>query len=135
MHAEIESTIPINLVRPRRRSDGLTPPPEVDVELFVTVHVASEANFYAGLFDDEPAGVFVPTYAVQPFGTLLPIALDVPGRADLIIVNTVVRWVRDATEGSDVPPGMGLEFLHVSEKARSVVRRFALKRPPLLFDS
>lgn len=134
MIAEIESTIPINLIRPRRRSDGLTPPPDVDVEFFVTLRTDSEANFYAGLFDDEPVGVFVPTYRTHPRGTLIAVALDVPGRDDLLIVNTVVRWLRDATEGSDVPPGMGLELLHVSERARALIRRFARRRAPLLFD-
>ena len=134
MLAEIESTIPITLIRPRRRDDGLTPPPNVDVEFFVTLRTDSEANFYAGLFDDEPAGVFVPTYRTYPRGTLIAVALDVPGRVDLLIVNTVVRWLRDATEASDVPPGLGLEFLHVSERARMLLRRFASKRAPLLFD-
>lgn len=134
MTTEIESTIPINLIRPRRRTDGLTPPPEVDVEFFVAIRLDSEANFYAGLFDEEPAGVFVPTYRHLTPGTLVAVALDVPGRPDLLIVNTVVRWLRDPTEGSDVPPGMGLEFLHVNTKARAELRRFAARRAPLLFE-
>jgi Tfp pilus assembly protein PilZ len=134
MHPEIESTRPINLIRPRRKRDGLTPPPDLDVEFFVTVRQDSEANFYGGLLDAEPAGVFVPTYRQHPLGTLVAVALDVPGRADLLVINTVVRWVRDACEGTGVPPGLGLEFLHVNEKARALLRRFASKRAPLLFE-
>ncbi|MFW5741124.1 MAG: hypothetical protein ACOC1F_12235, partial [Myxococcota bacterium] len=61
-------------------------------------------------------------------------ALDVPGRDDLLIVNTIVRWGREPSEDSDTSPGMGLEFLHVSRKARSVLCRFAAVRAPLLFD-
>lgn len=135
MHTEIESTIPINLVRPRKSSNGVTPPPDVDVEFTVRLRLDSEANLYSGLIEDTPSGVFVPTYRSHPLGTLVAVALDVPGRDDLLVVNTVVRWHRDETEGSDVPPGMGLEFLHVAGKARALLQRFALRRPPLLFEA
>jgi Tfp pilus assembly protein PilZ len=134
MQMEIESTIPINLIRPRRSTDGMTPPPDVDVEFTVRLRSDSEANLYSGLLEDTPAGVFVPTYRSHPLGTLVAIALDVPGRDDLLVVNTVVRWHRDETEGSDAPPGMGLEFLHVAGKARALLERFAAARPPLLFE-
>ena len=135
MYAETESTIPINLIRLKRRTDGFTPPPNVDVEFVIQVRLHGEANFYAGLFDNEPSGVFVPTYRRYRLGTLVAIALDVPGRADLIVINTVVRWLRDAPDGSEIPPGMGLEFLAVNEKARAVIRTFAARRAPLLFEA
>ena len=134
MYAEFESTIPINLIRPRRRTDGFTPPPDVDVEFVVSIGMNTDSNFYAGLLDEEPTGVFVATYRSHPLGSLVAVALDVPGRNDLLVVNTVVRWHRDAMDDANVPPGMGLEFLHIGTRARGLLKNFARCRPPLLFE-
>lgn len=134
MNAEIESTIPINLIRPRLRSDGQTPPPDVDVEFVIALRQESEANLYAGVLDDSPSGIFVPTYRQHRLGTIVAIALDLPGREELIVINTVVRWVREPGAGADAPPGIGLEFLHIGSKTRARLDSFARRRPPLLFE-
>ncbi|MCU0692572.1 MAG: hypothetical protein MUF54_14320 [Polyangiaceae bacterium] len=133
--ADADSTIPINPIRQRPgQTEGLTPPPNIDVEFMVPVHAQSEANFWSGLLDSEPAGLFVPTYRKHPLGTLVPVALDLAGNHDLIVLNTVVRWLREPSDSSNVPPGIGLEFLTVGTRAKRAIASFAGRRAPLLFD-
>jgi len=134
MQAEIESTIPLNLIRPRAGVRGVTPAPDADVEFVVHLRAHSDANLYAGLDAEDVLGIFVPTYRPLRLGTLVVVAIDVPGRDDLLVVNTVVRWTREGTS-SDAPPGLGLEFLHLGSKARQQLGRFVRCRTPLLFEA
>lgn len=130
-----ESTIPINVIQPRREaSDGLTPPPGTAVDFFIRMRTDSEANFYQGLADAGPAGVFLPTYKCYPAGTIVALAIDLPGKSDPIFTSAVVRWLRERPDDSDLPPGMGLEMLALSKKAREAIRQFASRRPPLFYD-
>lgn len=116
------------------RNDGLTPPPNVDVKYMVRLRATSEANLWSGLMDDAPAGVFVPTWRQHVLGSLVAIAVEIPGRSELIVLDTVVRWVRLGSDSSDCPPGVGLEFLSLSIQANRAVRRFAATRAPMLYD-
>ncbi|MBI5533636.1 MAG: PilZ domain-containing protein [Deltaproteobacteria bacterium] len=130
-----ESTIPVNVIQPRREcSDGLTPPPGTAVDFYIRMRADSEANFYQGLADAGPAGVFLPTYKCYPTGTIVALAIDLPGRSEPIFTSAVVRWLRENPDESDMQPGMGLEMLALSRKAREAIRQFAAKRQPLFYD-
>ncbi len=136
MLSDADNTIPIRLTRTRPcRTDGLTPPPGVDVDYMVRMREGGEAAFWSGLLDDMPRGVFIPTYRTHPIGSRVAVALEIPGRADLLVANTVVRWVREASDAKDcAPPGVGLEFLSLSGQARQSIERFSKLRGMLLYD-
>lgn len=136
MHIDPESTLPLRLskIRPSR-TDGLTPPPGVDVDYMVRLRTSGEAALWGGLLDEVPRGVFVPTYRTHAIGSRVAVALEVPGRTDLLVANTIVRWVRETSESAEsAPPGVGLEFISLSGRARESIDRFARMRPPLLYD-
>lgn len=136
MHPDPESTVPIRLTRLRpSRNDGLTPPPGIDVDYMVRIRDTGEATFWCGLFDNIPRGVFVPTYRSHAIGSRVAVALEIPGRPDLLVANTVVRWIRDASDAQDAtPPGIGLEFLSLSGRAKQSIERFSRSREALLYD-
>ncbi len=136
MHADTETTVPIRLTRTRpSRTDGLTPPPGLDVDYMVRIRETSEAAFWSGLLDDTPRGVFIPTYRTHAVGSHITVALRIPGRTDLLVANTVVRWVRETSDAADAtPPGVGLEFLSLSGQARQAIERFSKTRRALLYD-
>lgn len=130
-----ESTLPVNVIGPiKQASDGLTPPPGTAVDFFVRLRADSEANFYQGLADDGPAGVFVPTYKGFRVGTIVALAIDLPGRSEPIFTSALVRWVRERADDGSLPPGMGLELLALSRKARDAIRGFTARRTPLFYD-
>ena len=130
-----ESTIPSNVIGPRKEAnDGLTPPPGTAVDFYVRIRSESEANFYQGLADAAPAGVFVATYKSFPVGAIVALGIDLPGRSEPIFTSAVVRWLRERGEDGSMPPGMGLELLALSRKAREAIRAFATRRTPLFYD-
>jgi Tfp pilus assembly protein PilZ len=107
---------------------------DVDVDLVSRSGWNTEASFYAGLSDSEPVGVFVPTYQPRPVGSLLMVSIDVPGCREPIVVPAIVRWHREASDWSDARPGIGVEFVSLSPKARELVRRYSQEHPPLLHE-
>jgi Tfp pilus assembly protein PilZ len=130
-----ESTVPVNVIQPRREaSDGLTPPPGTAVDFYIRLRFDSEANFYQGLSDPGPAGVFLPTYKCYPVGTIVALAIDLPGRSEPIFTSALVRWLRENPDDGDMLPGMGMELLALSRKARDCIRQFAARRAPLFYD-
>jgi Tfp pilus assembly protein PilZ len=135
MQQEHDSTIPVNVIRAARPGpDGFTPRPAAEVDHFARVGMTSEANFYVGLEGGGPKGLFLPTYRTRPVGTVIGLAIEVPGRDGLIVTSALVRWVREPSDGAGEPPGMGVEFLALSDKARACIQRFARKRAPFFFD-
>lgn len=135
MEADFETTVPTNVIGPRSSdSESLTPPPGTSVDFFVRISFAGEANFYRGLIDDGPVGVFVPTYRSFPVGTIVALAIELAERSELIFTSAVVKWLRYVGEDSEVPPGIGLELLALSRKTCDGIREFGRKRPPLYYD-
>jgi len=95
------------------------------VELVTAVNVFSDSNFYAGFTSDiSEGGIFVSTYVLQPVGAEVDVSLGLPGGHE-INARGVVRWVRDPhdLEGSE-PPGMGIEFGQLDERARDLISEF-----------
>lgn len=62
----------------------------------------------------------VTLYFVLPSG----VAVEAPG---------IVRWTRDATDTT--PPGMGIAFENLSDKARSAIADYCLQRTLLYHDT
>ena len=78
----------------------------------VSVDMFSEHNFWSGLtMNVSEGGVFVATHAEAKPGTMLILNLDLPGCDEPIVTLAEVRWTRAFNKDSDVPPGLGLQFV------------------------
>jgi uncharacterized protein (TIGR02266 family) len=103
------------------------------VDLDVTL--ASHHNFYAGFAENlSVGGIFVATHKILPVGEVLMLAIRLPGLARPIEGAGEVRWVRDCSEGSNVPPGLGLRFVEIAPGGLEAIQRFLENRDPLFFD-
>jgi len=104
-------------------------------QLEVEIDVTSDHNFYAGIsFDLSEGGVFVATHLNKPIGTIIDIALRLPGAASPLRCVGEVRWVRAFREDSESPPGLGVRFVLLEPGAREAIQGFLAERDPMLYD-
>ena len=113
---------------PQRREN-----PRDGVELDVSL--GSEHNFYAGFIENmSSGGVFVATHMIKPVGESLEISIHLPDRDILVRGVGEVRWIREYSEQSNVPPGMGVRFVHLEPGSLEAIEAFLKQRDPLFFD-
>jgi uncharacterized protein (TIGR02266 family) len=106
----------------------------IDVSLEVTL--SGPHTFFSGFtMDISKGGLFIATHRVFPIGTEFLLKLAIAGN-DLEILTEVV-WVRNVNnyDISGEPPGMGLKFIDIDDKALEVISKFVLKKDPLLYDT
>lgn len=104
-------------------------------KLEVEIDVTSEHNFYAGVTSDlSLGGVFVATALERPVGTLVDLALKLPGSAEPLRCIGEVRWHRPASE--QAPAGLGIRFVLLQPGAKTAIQRFLEERDPVpvLYD-
>ena len=103
----------------------------------VDVTMESENNFYAGITDNiSEGGVFVATLVPPLVGTLVEMALSLPGCEQPFRVKGSVCWIRDsraAVEGA--PAGCGIRWMEMSRDALAAIHRFIMHRDTILFDT
>ncbi len=104
--------------------------------LHASVDLSSEHNFWTGLtMNISEGGLFVATYNVVPIGTVLVVNMLIPFEHDPIVTLAEVRWTRECSEQTDVPPGLGLRFVDTDEASLAKIRRFVMTlREPLFFE-
>jgi len=103
--------------------------------LELEVSLESDSNFYMGLTENlSDGGIFVATHAIQPIGTVVALTLRLPTRAKPLTLGGRVRWVREFVDGLEGLPGMGIEFVTISEENARAIREFLVARTPLFFD-
>lgn len=68
-------------------------------------------------------GIFVDTNMPFPLGTYLEMDLSIPGYPEALTVIGIVKWA-NASRGLEGPVGMGVEFLEVSTKNKSIIEHF-----------
>jgi len=103
------------------------------VDLDVTL--ASQHNFYGGFAENLSAGgIFVATHKMLPVGEVLMLSIRLPGRTRPVEGAGEVRWVREYSERSNVPPGLGLRFVEIELGGIEAIERFLENRDPLFFD-
>ena len=102
----------------------------------VEVDMFSEHNFWSGLtMNVSEGGVFVATHAVAKVGTTLILHLELPNCDEPIVTLAEVRWTRPYNVDSDVPPGLGLQFVALDAISHAKIKRFVdTVREPLFFD-
>lgn len=115
-------------VHPKRRAN-----PRYAVELDVSL--GSEHNFYAGFVENmSVGGVFVATHMIKPVGEKLELAIHLPDSDVVVRGIGEVRWIREYSEQSNVPPGMGVRFAHLEPGSLVAIEAFLAQREPLFFD-
>ena len=105
-------------------------------DVFETIDMYSEHNFWSGLtMNMSEGGVFVATHKEVPVGTILVVEMELPGEEQPLVSLAEVRWSRAYNGDSDVPPGLGLQFVDLDDASLARVRRFVDSvRDPLLFE-
>jgi len=96
----------------------------------------SVTNFFKGLSGNDiidHGGLFVSTYMVPKIGTPVRLKVSLPGGYEFE-ANAVVKWAREAQDGSDAPPGFGAQFTQITPEARQLVYRYVRNREPLFHD-
>lgn len=105
------------------------------VSVATEVGVYSDSNFYTGFTEDvSEGGLFVATYDLQPIGTRIELEFGLPGGAEFKLVG-VVRWLRDPIMAEDgMFPGMGVQFVELTEEDKALISEFVGTREPLFYD-
>ncbi len=107
--------------------------PRYSVDLDVTM--SSEHNFYSGFAENiSSGGLFIATHLLKPVGERLEIVLTLPGAPEPIRAMGEVRWVREYSERSNVPPGVGIRFVNLPDDAARAIEAFVKDREPLFYD-
>ncbi len=115
-------------VSENRRQD-----PRFGVELDVTLE--SDHNFYAGFIENlSVSGIFVATHTKRRIGELVEFSIRFGKDEEPITGVGEVRWIRQYSETSDTPPGVGLKFQKLADGARQRIAAFLKDREPLFFD-
>ena len=95
----------------------------------------SDHNFYAGFLENLSAGgLFIATHVVKPRGATIDFKIRVPGFDEPVQGTGEVRWVREYSESSDAPPGMGVRFLNLVGASADIIRAFLQARDPMFWD-
>lgn len=107
--------------------------PRFSVDLDVSL--GSDHNFYAGFAENlSVGGVFVATHLLKPVGERLELSIHLPDSEIVVRGVGEVRWLRMYSEQSNVPPGMGVRFVHLEPGSLEAIEHFLKQRDPLFFD-
>lgn len=103
--------------------------------LATEVHLTSASNIYTGLADNvSEGGLFVATTEFLPRGTVIDLAFSLPDGGPPIRTSGVVRWIREDLDEIEEPPGMGVQFVELSEAARARLERFVSHRGTIFYE-
>lgn len=99
------------------------------------VSLGSDHNFYVGFVENMSAGgVFIATHMLKAVGEVFDLSIHVPSSDAMISGTGEVRWVREYSERSNVPPGMGVRFIHLEPGSLEAIEQFLARREPIFFD-
>ena len=120
------AAVAIGKVLPRREAPR--------VRMQVKVDFGSQNNFYSGFSTNlSDGGVFIATVKVVPIGTPMDLYFRLPS-GDGVEATGVVRWVREVDDRQpDVLPGLGVQFLNLTDEARAAINLFVKSREPMFY--
>ena len=104
------------------------------VRMQVKIDFGSENNFYSGFsMDISNGGVFIATVKLVPIGTPMDLFFRLP-TGEGIEAQGVVRWVREVDDSRpEMMPGLGVQFVNLTESARKAVEGFVRNREPMFY--
>lgn len=103
------------------------------VEADITLE--SDHNFYAGFVENlSVSGIFIATHKLRKIGEQLEFSLRLGDSDETLHGVGEVRWIRQYSETSDTPPGMGLRFIELTPENQQKIDSFLQNREPLFFD-
>lgn len=115
----------------------MTPPgtrggPRVRMQAAIDFH--SDSNFYTGFSTNiSEGGIFVATVSTPARGSQVELHFTLPGgmRVD---VRGEVRWSREVNDNTpEIFPGVGVQFIDLSENAHTAIKKFIEQREPMFF--
>jgi uncharacterized protein (TIGR02266 family) len=107
--------------------------PRYKVELDVSL--GSDHNFYVGFVENlSSGGVFIATHMLKAVGEVFELTIHLPNSATAVKGVGEVRWIREYSERSNVPPGMGIRFIQLDSEAHALIEEFLARREPMFFD-
>jgi uncharacterized protein (TIGR02266 family) len=87
--------------------------------------VGGSGNVFFGYAGDISAsGMFISTVNPRRRGEQFSLQFSLPGQAAPISVTAEVVWIREHSAGEEFPPGMGIRFLEIDERAAAAIRDF-----------
>jgi uncharacterized protein (TIGR02266 family) len=100
----------------------------------VKIDFGSENNFYSGFsMDISNGGVFIATVKLVPMGTPVDLFFRLP-TGEGIEAQGVVRWVREVDDQRpEMMPGLGVQFVNLSDEARTAIEGFVRDREPMFY--
>ena len=99
------------------------------------VSLGSDHNFYTGFVENiSEGGVFIATHTLKAAGDILELSIRIPTGAETIRGTGEVRWVREFSEQSNTPPGIGVRFLDLEPGSKEVIEQFLARREPMFFE-
>ncbi len=99
------------------------------------VSLGSDHNFYVGFVENMSAGgVFIATHMLKAVGEVLELSIHIPSSDAKICGTGEVRWVREYSERSNVPPGMGVRFIQLEPGSLEAIEKFLARREPIFYD-
>jgi uncharacterized protein (TIGR02266 family) len=101
----------------------------------VDIGVQSDSNFFTGFTTDiSTGGLFVATYDAPEVGHVVNLNFHLPD-GPVMSVDGQVRWSREYNESSpDIPPGVGVRFIHLSSEDAREINAYMKKVQPLFYD-
>ena len=105
------------------------------VKVAAEVGLYSDSNFYTGFSEDvSEGGLFVTTYDLLPIGAVIELEFGLPGGAEFQLKG-VVRWIRDPIMSTeDAFPGMGVQFVDLTDDDKLLIQEFVGSREPLFYE-
>lgn len=106
---------------------------EISIDFFISEGTAN--TFYEGFTEDiSLGGVFLATHQIYPIGSAMTLNLNLVNQK--ITVKAVVRWIKniETFEDSETSPGMGLQFVDLSAKDKTLIDEFLKQREPMFVD-
>jgi len=86
----------------------------------------SEAYLYDYSTNLSEGGIFLKTTDVIPVGKHISLKFTIPNDLNLLEATGVVRWVNSPRDAqlNNISPGIGIEFLHISEENKRRIKSF-----------
>lgn len=126
LEAAGDEPLAIGRIQPKRQQPR--------VRMQVKIDFSSDNNFYSGFSTNlSDGGVFIATVKLVPIGTSMELYFRLPG-GEGVETKGIVRWVREVDDRNPANmPGLGVQFVDLSEEAKKAIAAFVREREPMFF--